>query len=110
VTDPRGSECSCSLCGTTFTGIGLFDAHQDVDYTRDPEIICLKPGELAFDARSRPVPAGSQHAVPGLRLAQDAEGTWGTPTGLLGRERSGTRLAAARSARASGNSELEVPQ
>jgi hypothetical protein len=90
VTNPRGSECSCSLCGVTFTGIGLFDAHQDVDYRREPVIICCPPVALG--------------------LAQDARGSWGTPAGLASRHFHATRLAAACSARASGNSELEVPQ
>ena len=43
VTDPRGSECACVLCGATFTGLTLFDAHQDVDYGRQPVIVCRDP-------------------------------------------------------------------
>jgi hypothetical protein len=79
MTSPQGSECLCGLCGVTFTGMGLFDAHQDVSYKRDPVIICRPPA--------------------GLGLAQNARGTWGTPAALAARERTATRLAAARSAR-----------
>jgi hypothetical protein len=77
---PRGSECQCGLCGATFTGVTLFDAHQDVSYTRRPVIICRDPVALG--------------------LAQDPRGTWGTPEGLKSRHFHATRLAAARSARA----------
>jgi hypothetical protein len=80
MTEPRGSECRCVLCGQTFTGLTLFDAHQDVDYNRHPVIVCRDP--------------------TGLGLAQDSRGTWGTPEGLAKRERSRGRLAAANSARA----------
>jgi hypothetical protein len=79
MTTPRGSECSCVLCGATFTGMGLFDAHQDVNYKRQPVIICRPPQALG--------------------LAQNARGTWGTPEALAARARSATRFAAARSAR-----------
>jgi len=84
MTDPRGSECGCVLCGQTFTGLTLFDAHQDVDYNREPVIICRDP--------------------TGLGLAQDARGTWGTPEGLAYRESLTTRLATANPARTQENS------
>jgi hypothetical protein len=74
----RGSECHCAACHRTFTGMGLFDAHQDVDYGRRPAVVCRDPASLG--------------------LAQDARGTWGTPEGLKSREISATRLARARSA------------
>jgi hypothetical protein len=79
MTDPRGSECHCILCGQTFTGLGLFDAHQDVNYTRQPVIICRDPTALG--------------------LAQDARGTWGTPAGLAARDFHARRLARANSDR-----------
>ena len=79
MTDPRGSECGCVLCGATFTGLTLFDAHQDTDYNRHPVIVCRDPAALG--------------------LAQDARGTWGTPAGLAARERSRTMVAAANSER-----------
>lgn len=77
---PRGSECQCGLCGATFTGVTLFDNHQDVNYTRQPVIICRDPVALG--------------------LGHDPRGTWGTPEGLRARERSASLLAAIRSARA----------
>lgn len=79
MTTPQGSECACGQCHQTFTGMGLFDAHQDVSYKRDPVIICRPPTALG--------------------LAQNARGTWGTPEALAARQRTATRLAAARSAR-----------
>jgi hypothetical protein len=72
----RGSECHCAACHQTFTGLGLFDAHQDVDYTRRPSVTC-KPAQA-------------------LGLVQDGRGTWGTPEGLKARQLSATRLAMAR--------------
>ena len=78
MTTPRGSECACGRCHQTFTGMGLFDAHQDVSYTRG-FIICRPPGELG--------------------LVQNARGTWGTPAGLAARDFHATRLARANSER-----------
>jgi hypothetical protein len=74
----RGSECHCGACHRTFTGLTLFDAHQDVDYTRRPAVVCRDPASQG--------------------LAQSPRGAWGTPEGLESRERSATRLAMARSA------------
>jgi hypothetical protein len=79
MTTPQGSECSCVLCGHTFTGLTLFDAHQDVDYGREPVIVCRDP--------------------TGLGLAQDARGTWGTPEGIASRDFHATRLARANAER-----------
>ena len=76
----RGSECHCARCHQTFSGLGQFDAHQDVDYTRREPVVCKPPWELG--------------------LAQSPRGTWCTPEGLKARERSATALARARSARA----------
>ena len=75
MSDPRGSECACGACGATFTGLGLFDAHQDVNYKRQPAITCRGPA--------------------GLGLVQDARGTWGTPAGLRARERASAQIKAA---------------
>jgi hypothetical protein len=72
---PRGSECHCAACHQTFTGLGLFDAHQHVDYTRQPAVTC-------------------EPAVR-LGLVQDGRGTWGTPEGVKARQRSATALAIA---------------
>ena len=78
--DVRGSECHCGACHQTFTGLSLFDAHQDVDHARTPPIVCRDPASQG--------------------LAQSDRGTWGTPEGLKARERSALLLATARSARA----------
>jgi hypothetical protein len=74
--NPQGSECGCAACGQVFTGLTLFDAHQDVNYAREPVIACRPPAWLG--------------------LVQDARGTWGTPAGLKARESYATRLAGAR--------------
>jgi hypothetical protein len=79
--EPKGSECQCAACGETFTGLGLFDAHQDRNYKRDPVIICALPVELG--------------------LVRNPRGAWGTPEGLKARENASTRLRRARSVRAS---------
>ena len=75
----RGSECHCGECHQTFTGLTLFDAHQDIDYTRRPAIHCEPPVALG--------------------LVQDGRGTWGTAEGLKARESYATRLASAKSRR-----------
>src|SRR5215469_12294033 len=78
--DVRGSECHCGACHQTFTGLTLFEAHQDVNYNRAPVIKCGDPRAQG--------------------LAQDDRGTWGTPEGLLARQRSALLLKTARSAHA----------
>jgi hypothetical protein len=80
--DVRGSECHCGRCHRTFTGLTLFDDHQDVDYRRPHADVvqCRDPASRG--------------------LAQSARGTWGTPEGLRSRERSALLLATARSRRA----------
>lgn len=78
--DPHGAQCQCHPCGRTFTGLGLFDRHQDVDYSHRPAVRCLDPASLG--------------------MTQAPDGTWGTPEGLAKRERLTTGLARARFARA----------
>jgi hypothetical protein len=75
--DVRGSECHCAACHRTFTGLTLFDDHQDVNYTREPVIVCRDPASQG--------------------LAQDDRGTWGTAAGLKSRDLLRGRLATARS-------------
>jgi hypothetical protein len=75
----RGSECHCGACHRTFTGLTLFEAHQDVDHTRTPPVVCRDPASQG--------------------LAQDDRGTWGTAEGLKARDSLRGRLAAARSER-----------
>jgi hypothetical protein len=74
----QGNEHECGQCRAVFSGLGLFEAHQDVDYRRKPVIICAP--------------------VQGLGLVQNARGTWCTPEGLAATLASSTRLAAARRA------------
>lgn len=78
--EPRGAECQCSPCGRTFSGLGLFTRHQDVDYSRRPAVRCLDPAALG--------------------MAQSAEGIWCTPAGLAKRESFDTAMQTAHSARA----------
>lgn len=77
----RGSEFHCPVCHITLTGLGLFDAHQDVDYRRRPAVVCRDPVSLG--------------------LVQGPRGTWGTAAGLAARERAALTLARARSSRVS---------
>lgn len=76
----HGAQCHCSLCHQTFSGLTLFDDHQDVNYHRRPPVVCKPPQALG--------------------LVQDAEGTWCTPEGLKDRERLRGQLARLRSERA----------
>jgi hypothetical protein len=71
-----GADCHCAICHQTFRGMTLFDQHQDVDYTRAPNIICRDPHES--------------------RAVQDTRGVWCTPEGLAERARLTERLATAR--------------
>ena len=92
MSDPRGAECECAACGETFTGLGLFDAHQDVDYSRDPVIICREPAAMHVTSRGHLC-----GPLAGASLAQNARGVWGTPEGLAKAQRITTTLANARS-------------
>lgn len=38
----------CKQCGRDFGGLGAFDKHQDVDYKRQPVIICRDPATLGM--------------------------------------------------------------
>jgi hypothetical protein len=46
------SASQCPACRQEFTGVTAFDAHQDVDYTRRPPVLCLEPRDLGM-ARDR---------------------------------------------------------
>lgn len=59
------AACQCSPCGREFTGVGAFDRHQSVDYSRRPAIVCLNPATLG--------------------LVRNAAGRWGTPLDAAGR-------------------------
>lgn len=53
------SACQCHPCGRHFTGLTAFDKHQDVDYTRQPEVRCIDPAALG--------------------MVQNPHGRWGYP-------------------------------
>lgn len=40
--------CHCAACHETFGTLTLFDAHHDVDYNRDPAVLCREPGVLGM--------------------------------------------------------------
>lgn len=77
--EPRGAQCHCGACHQTFSGLGLFDQHQDVNYTQRPAVRCYAPRYLG--------------------LVQNAEGVWHTREGLKHADSLTTRLAKARSDR-----------
>ena len=62
----HGTANGCAACGQQFGALAQFDAHQDVDYDREPVLICRAP------------------ATMGLIL--DDRGVWQTPKGLVVRE------------------------
>jgi hypothetical protein len=59
---PTGQQCHCAACHNTFSGITLFDKHQDVNYGRAGAVVQCKDPHLAG-------------------LAIDPWGTWRTPQG-----------------------------
>jgi hypothetical protein len=77
----RGADHECGQCHVVFQGLGLFERHQDVKYTRDPVIICKTPSMLG--------------------LVQSPRGVWHTPEGLAKALRTKENFARARSAKAS---------
>lgn len=62
----HGTANGCASCGHQFAALAQFDAHQDIDYDRDPVLICHWPTDLG--------------------LVQDDRGVWQTPEGLVRRE------------------------
>jgi hypothetical protein len=76
LTEIHGKANGCAACGHQFGSVGMFDAHQDVDYTQPRAVTCREPFTLG--------------------LVQDVNGVWQTPEGLANRERAGARLREAR--------------
>jgi hypothetical protein len=70
------TACTCDACGREFTGVGPFDRHQRLDYTRRPAVRCLDP------------------ATRGMELNE--HGRWGFPADAAAR----ARLAQIRAERA----------
>ena len=60
------AACQCSPCGRSFAGVGAFDRHQDVNYSRRPAVVCLNPATLG--------------------LVRNGAGRWGAPLDAAGRE------------------------
>lgn len=85
-----GTDCHCARCHQTFGGMGLFDAHQDVDHDREPPVICRDPSGIRVDITGRVVRSGT------LSLVQDERGVWQSPAGMSRRQRTTAQLAAAR--------------
>jgi hypothetical protein len=42
------AACTCAACGIVTTGLGAFDKHQDVDYSRRPAVTCRNPEALGM--------------------------------------------------------------
>lgn len=61
------STCTCHPCGRQFTGLGPFDDHQQVDYSKRPAVTCLDPATLS--------------------MASNAYGRWGYPASDEDRQR-----------------------
>lgn len=74
----HGTANGCAACGHQFGALKQFDAHQDVDYERDPVLICQLPQELG--------------------LVQDDNGVWQTEAGLAFRAKQRAAWAGARDA------------
>jgi hypothetical protein len=71
--DVHGGDCHCGLCHETFSSLTLFDAHQDVDYSRRPAVVCRAPA--------------------GLGLVRDYRSTWATPQAAISRQRRALAMA-----------------
>jgi len=52
----------CARCKRVFSGLSLFDRHQDVDYDRKPAVACINPVSLG--------------------MVEAPNGVWTTPEGL----------------------------
>jgi hypothetical protein len=72
----HGTANGCARCGEQFGTLEQFDRHQDVDYGRNPVIVCRTPVSMG--------------------LVRDVHGVWQTPAGLAARQASrqnaGSRL------------------
>lgn len=74
----HGAANGCASCGHQFGSLERFDAHQDIDYERDPVLICRWPADLD--------------------LVQDSRGVWQTPEGLAAQTSFQEKARAARMA------------
>ena len=44
----HGTANGCARCGQQFGALTAFDAHQDVDYGRNPAVLCREPSTLGL--------------------------------------------------------------
>jgi hypothetical protein len=72
----RGAACHCPRCHLTFSGLGSFDQHQDVNYDRKPPVLCVDPKSLG--------------------LVRDSYGTYRTPEGVLSLAEKAARMRLAK--------------
>ena len=42
------AACTCNPCGRPFAGVGAFDEHQAVNYSRRPAVTCRNPETLGM--------------------------------------------------------------
>ena len=63
------AACECALCGRKFSGLTTFDAHQDVDYKRQPRVICREPSEIGMKLNGHGLWASAQERRPGAHGA-----------------------------------------
>ena|SRR5260221_1028524 len=78
------SVCGCAACGREFTTLAAFDRHQDVDYTRQPAVICRDPAaagllQNAAGRRHFPADARSRAWLAKMRAGKAAAHTSATP-------------------------------
>lgn len=78
------SACLCDPCGREFTGLGAFDKHQDVDYTRRPAVRCMDPASVglvigAYGRWGFPVDAASRDRLSKMRDERASAGVTGSP-------------------------------
>lgn len=78
------SACLCDPCGREFTGLGPFDKHQDVDYSRRPAVRCLDPAALGMERNAHgrwgfPADADSREALRRMRAERGRPRMTGTP-------------------------------
>jgi hypothetical protein len=78
------STGACAACGRDFTGLGAFDKHQDVDYSRRPAVTCLDPAAIGLVQNERgrwgfPLDAAGRDYFATLAASRDQDGTPGPP-------------------------------
>jgi hypothetical protein len=85
------SASTCSPCGREFTGLTAFDRHQDVDYSRQPPVLCLDPASVGLVQQQSgrwgfPIDADSRERLSALRAERTLARISGTPDAPEGSE------------------------